>query len=345
MKTHAILEALQGRKPNHTPIWIMRQAGRYLPEYRKIRTQAGSFINLYKNADLACEVTLQPIQRFNLDAAILFSDILTIPDALGLELDFIENKGPVFNNKITCLEDINALEQIDVQSALHYVFDNVALIKKELHNRIPLIGFTGSPWTLATYMLQGSSAKEFTAIRTLMIEQPDTLHLLLSKLTSIIKEYLLEQIKAGADIVQIFDTWGGILSADNYQQFSLNYMQEIVEFLKHQQQSKHTPTVIFTKNSNGFLDKLALTKATCIGLDWTINLSQARQTLSHKAIQGNLDPCTLLGSEDAIARELDKIFATPDLHQGGYVFNLGHGIYPQTDPEKVKFLVDKVHTY
>ena len=345
MEKHALLAVLKGETPAHTPVWIMRQAGRYLPEYIKVRAQAGSFINLYKNKDLACKVTLQPIERFNLDAAILFSDILTIPEALGLELDFIENKGPVFNKKISSLKDINNLPILDINADLNYVFDNIALIKKELHDRVPLIGFTGSPWTLATYMLQGSSAKEFTAIRSLMIDQPNTLHLLLSKLTTIIKEYLLEQIKAGADIVQIFDTWGGILSPDNYQEFSLNYMQEIVNFLNAHPASKATPTILFTKNTSNYLKQLSLTNASCIGLDWTVNLTTARDVLSNKVIQGNLDPCALLASEQAITQQLDKIFATENLQTGGYIFNLGHGIYPQTNPEKVKFLVDKVHQY
>jgi uroporphyrinogen decarboxylase len=341
-----LLQALEGKVPQRVPVWIMRQAGRYLPEYRRVRSSVDSFIALYKNPALACEVTLQPLERFDLDAAIVFSDILTIPEALGLGLEFIEGKGPVFAKPITSEVQIKSLPAIDVADNLHYVFDAVALVKQELAGKVPLIGFTGSPFTLATYMLQGSSAKEFTKIRELMFSQPQGLHLLLTKLTQIIKDYVLEQVKAGADVIQIFDTWGNLLSPSNYQEFSLNYMQQIVQHLADNQLSAKVPTTIFTKNTANYLPNLAKSSASCISVDWTSDLEAARKLLdTKKAVQGNLDPTVLLGSDQSMLENIHATLERSAWRNGGYVFNLGHGIYPQTQPDKVKLLVDTVHAH
>ncbi|CAB5501435.1 Uroporphyrinogen III decarboxylase (EC 4.1.1.37) [uncultured Gammaproteobacteria bacterium] len=334
------INALLKKPTTRTPIWVMRQAGRYLPEYRATRKQAGDFLSLCKNPELACEVTLQPIDRFDLDAAILFSDILTIPDAMGLGLYFSEGEGPKFKNPIQNLQDIEKLPS-EINNDLTYVFDGVSTIKKALNNRVPLIGFSGSPWTLATYMIEGGSSKTFANTKKMLFNEPKALHLLLDKLAHSVIAYLNQQILSGADSVMIFDTWGGVLSKQNYLDFSLDYMAKIVKGIK----AKHPniPITLFSKNGGKYLTYIADTLCDGIGIDWTVELSQAQQEVGNKvAIQGNLDPAVLYATPEIIEREVKKVLSQ---FKGdtGHIFNLGHGITPDVDPENMKVLVDSVH--
>ncbi len=336
------INALLKRPTSRTPIWVMRQAGRYLPEYRATRAKAGDFLTLCKSPELACEVTMQPIDRFDLDAAILFSDILTIPDAMGLGLYFSEGEGPKFSNPIQSLADVEKLPT-DINDNLTYVFDGVSTIKKALNNRVPLIGFSGSPWTLATYMIEGSSSRTFANTKKMLFNNPDALHLLLNKLTHSVIAYLNQQILSGADSVMIFDTWGGVLSKQNYLDFSLDYMAKIVKSVKAQHPT--TPITLFSKNGGKHLTHIANTGCDGIGIDWTIELSQAQQEVGDKvAIQGNLDPAVLYATPEVIEREVKKVLSQFKGNTG-HIFNLGHGITPDVDPENMKVLVDCVHTF
>ncbi len=336
------INALQKKPVSRTPIWVMRQAGRYLPEYRATRKKAGDFLSLCKNPELACEVTMQPIDRFDLDAAILFSDILTIPDAMGLGLYFSEGEGPKFKHPIQNLKDIQNLPS-NLNDDLTYVFDGVATIKKALNNRVPLIGFSGSPWTLATYMIEGGSSKTFAKTKAMLFNEPKALHLLLSKLADSVIYYLNQQILSGADSVMIFDTWGGVLSKQNYLDFSLDYMAKIITKVKAQH--PNTPITLFSKNGGKQLNEIANTGCDGVGIDWTVELGEVeRQIGSQVAIQGNLDPAVLYASPAVIEQEVKKVLAQFKGNTG-HIFNLGHGITPDVDPENMQVLVEAVHKF
>ena len=339
------INALLKKEVSRTPIWVMRQAGRYLPEYRQTRKRAGDFLSLCKSSDLACEVTLQPLERFDLDAAILFSDILTIPDAMGLGLHFVENEGPKFSKPLTTLNDINRLSKPDVGIELAYVSDAVSVIKKNLKGRVPLIGFSGSPWTLATYMVEGGSSKNFSKVKGLLYENPKHMHQLLNVLADTVIDYLNAQIEAGADSVMIFDTWGGLLNKESYENFSLRYMSKIVEGIHRKYDEKTIPVTLFTKGGSAWLEQIAATGCDGVGLDWTVEIGDAERRIGSKvALQGNLDPSVLYASPEVITAEAYKVL---DQFKGqtGHVFNLGHGITPDVNPESMKVLVDAVHSY
>ena len=339
------INALLKKEVTRTPIWVMRQAGRYLPEYRATRKKAGDFLTLCKSSDLACEVTLQPLERFDLDAAILFSDILTIPDAMGLGLHFIEGEGPKFSHPLSSLAEINQLTKPDVSKDLSYVSEAVSVIKKNLKGRVPLIGFTGSPWTLATYMVEGGSSKTFSKVKGLMYENPKHMHQLLDVLADTIIDYLNSQIEAGADSVMIFDTWGGLLNKASYENFSLMYMSKIVAGINRNYEGKTIPVTLFTKGGSAWLEQIAATGCDAVGIDWTVEIGEAERRIGSKvALQGNLDPSVLYASAEVIKSEAHKIL---DQFQGstGHVFNLGHGITPDVNPESMKALVDAVHSY
>ena len=339
------INALLKKEVSRTPIWVMRQAGRYLPEYRATRAKAGDFLSLCKNSELACEVTLQPLERFDLDAAILFSDILTIPDAMGLGLYFAEGEGPKFSRPLTTLASIEKLAKPDVGTELAYVNDAVSVIKKNLKGRVPLIGFTGSPWTLATYMVEGGSSKTFSKVKGLMFENPKHMHQLLDVLADTVIDYLNGQIEAGADSVMIFDTWGGSLSKECYENFSLRYMQKIVAGIHRQYEGRKIPVTLFTKGAGAWLEQMAATGCDALGLDWTVELGDAEKRVGKQvALQGNLDPSVLYAKPEVVEAEVKKVL---DQFKGktGHVFNLGHGITPDVNPDNMKVLIDTVHSY
>jgi len=345
IKNDCLLRALLRKPVDKVPVWMMRQAGRYLPEYRKVRKHAGDFLALCRNPTLACEVALHPLERYKLDAAILFSDILTIPDALGLGLYFEAGDGPKFKYPFRSSKDLDRFDNNDVKPSLSYVFDAVTKTNKALDGDIPLIGFSGSPWTLASYMVEGASSRDFKIIKTLMYQEPDLLHALLERLASLVTWYLNEQIKHGVQVVQIFDTWGGVLSYSSFLEFSLVYMQKIVDGLIKNHNDQPVPVILFTKGGGGWLDHLADTGASALGLDWTTNLSDARKMVGDKvAIQGNLDPCVLYSSSNVIRNQVKQTLTSYG-RGTGYVFNLGHGLQPDMDVEKVKVCVDAVREY
>ncbi len=345
LKNDRFLRALLRQPVDVTPVWMMRQAGRYLPEYRATRSHAGDFLSLCKNADFACEVTLQPLERFELDAAILFSDILTIPDAMGLGLYFEAGEGPKFKKTIATEKDVIDLPIPDAASDLGYVMNAVKTIRSALAGRVPLIGFSGSPWTLATYMVEGGSSKDFRTIKRMMIAQPDVLHMLLDKLAQTVVDYLNQQILAGAQAVQIFDTWGGVLSTQHYQAFSLAYMAKIVDGLIKEHDGRKVPVILFTKNGGQWLEQIANTGCDAVGLDWTIEMGDARSRIGDKvALQGNMDPSILYGSPEVIREEVARILSSFG-SGSGHVFNLGHGIALDADPDHAKVFVDAVHEF
>ncbi len=340
-----LLRALRRQPVDCTPIWIMRQAGRYLPEYRETRVEAGDFLTLCKTPELACEVTLQPLRRFDLDAAIIFSDILTIPDAMGLGLSLNEGIGPQFERPLRARADIEKLPEIDIEGQLDYVFKAIALTRKELANKVPLIGFSGSPWTLATYMVEGGGSREFKFVKTLMHDEPRLAHQLLEKNCQAIIGYLKGQVKAGAQALMVFDTWGGVLATPDYDNFSLQYMSRIVDALKSDSETAEIPVTLFTKGGGHWLEKIAASGCDAIGLDWTVTLADAKARVGEKvALQGNLDPTVLYASSQKVATEAKRVL--DDFGEGeGHVFNLGHGIHPTIDPERVKTLIDTVHQH
>lgn len=342
------LKALLREKCDYTPVWLMRQAGRYLAEYNETRSRAGSFMKLAQSPDLACEVTLQPIDRFHLDAAILFSDILTVPDAMGLGLSFVAGEGPKFERPVRTEADVEALRVPDVEKKLKYVTDAVSTIRKALNNRVPLIGFSGSPFTLACYMVEGGSSKDFRTIKTMMYTRPDLLHRILDINAQSVIAYLNAQIESGAQAIQLFDTWGGALSESAFKEFSLAYMEQIICGLHKNYDGERIPVIVFTKGGGQWLKAMADSGADAIGLDWTTSLAQARQTVGDRvALQGNLDPMVLFGSEEKIQQEVRRViddFGTVG-PEAGHVFNLGHGINQFTDPRAVEILVDEVHRY
>ena len=342
LQNDRLLRALLREPVDRTPVWMMRQAGRYLPEYRATREKAGSFVKLMKNPELACEVTLQPLERYPLDAAILFSDILTIPDAMGCGLYFEPGEGPKFENPVRDKAGVDKLGIPDPEDDLGYVMDAVRTIRKALNGRVPLIGFSGSPWTLATYMVEGGSSKDFSRIKGLLYSQPAVLHALLDKLADSVAAYLTAQVNAGAQALQIFDTWGGSLSESAYRAFSLQYMQKIVQQLPRDADGRRVPVILFTKNGGLWLEAMAATGCDALGLDWTINIGDARRRVGDKvALQGNMDPGALYGSKERIREEVAQILADYG-NGGGHVFNLGHGITPGVDPEHAGAMIDAV---
>ena len=345
LKNDLLLRALLRQPVDRTPVWIMRQAGRYLPEYLKTRAEAGSFMDLCQNPELACEVTLQPLRRFELDAAIIFSDILTIPDAMGMGLYFETGEGPKFERPVSSRAEIEKLPRPDIGSSLQYVMDAISLTRKELGGKVPLLGFSGSPWTLATYMIEGGSSKTFGKAKKLVYQEPETAHLLLSKLADTVTDYLNAQIESGAQGVQIFDTWGGALSFNAYREFSLRYMQQIVAGLKREHEGRKIPVILFSKGCNTQLEALADSGCDALGVDWTITLSEARQRVGGRvALQGNLDPSILLAGPEVIRREVRETLSSFG-HGEGHVFNLGHGITPDVNPEHLAALVDAVRDF
>ncbi len=345
LKNDRFLRALARQPVDKTPVWMMRQAGRYLPEYRQVRGQAGDFMSLCKNTELACEVTLQPLERFELDAAILFSDILTIPDAMGLGLYFAEGEGPKFHKPLRSEADIDQLEVINTAVDLTYVTDAVSMIRQELNGRVPLIGFSGSPWTLATYMIEGQSSRDFTRAKTMLYTQPELLHQLLEKLALSVIDYLNAQILAGAQVVQIFDTWGGALSHSAYLEFSLTYMAKIVDGLIKQADGRDVPVILFTKGGGLWLEAMADTGCDCLGLDWTVDIGAAHHRVGDKvALQGNMDPAILRAKPEVIRGEVKRILGSFGQNDG-HVFNLGHGITPDINPDNAKIFIDAVHEF
>jgi uroporphyrinogen decarboxylase len=343
LKNDRLLRALMRQPVDVTPVWIMRQAGRYLPEYRAVRRRAGSFLALLRAPELACEVTLQPVQRFDLDAAILFSDILTVPDAMGLGLYFRDGEGPRFKHPVRAEKDVVRLAVPDPERELGYVLETVRLVRRELAGRVPLIGFAGSPWTLATYVVEGGGSRDFRVVKRMMFETPALLHRLLEVLAQAVAEYLNAQVAAGAQALMLFDTWGGVLTPRDYREFSLAYMQRVVARLTREHEGRRVPVILFTKNGGQWLEAQAASGADALGIDWTTDLSEARARVGAQvALQGNMDPSILYASTARIRREVETILAAYGPGPG-HVFNLGHGIAEDVDPEKVAALVEAVH--
>lgn len=343
LKNDRFLRALLRQPVDVTPVWMMRQAGRYLPEYRATRAKAGDFMSLCMNPEMACEVTLQPLERYPLDAAILFSDILTIPDAMGLGLYFETGEGPRFKKSVTTVAEMDALPVVNTERDLSYVTQAVSLIRRELNGRVPLIGFSGSPWTLATYILEGGSSKDYRATKTMMYNEPEAFARLLDKLADSVAEYLNAQIKAGAQAVQIFDSWGGALSYQAYQTYSLAPMKKIISQLIKEHEGREIPVILFTKGGGQWLELMADSGAHCLGLDWTTDIAQARARVGDKvALQGNMDPAILYAKPERIREEVAGILA--GFGNGtGHVFNLGHGVTPQVDPAHAGAFFEAVH--
>lgn len=345
LKNDRYLKALLREPVDMTPVWMMRQAGRYLPEYRATRAVAGDFMSLCRNAELACEVTLQPLRRYPLDAAILFSDILTIPDAMGLGLSFGVGEGPKFAHPIETQRAVQNLPIPDPEGELQYVMNAVRTIRRELKGEVPLIGFSGSPWTLATYMVEGGSSKAFTKIKKMLYADPQLLHQLLDKLADAVILYLNAQIKAGAQSVMIFDTWGGVLGHREYLDFSLHYMQKIVAGLIRENEGRKVPVTLFTKGGGMWLEAMAETGCDALGVDWTVNLAQAKARVGDKvALQGNMEPSVLYASPARIEQEVRSILA--DFGEGsGHVFNLGHGIHQDVPEQSPAVFVNAIHQF
>ena len=334
LKNDLFIRACKRRPVERTPIWIMRQAGRYLPEYRAVREKT-DFIKMVKTPELAAEVTIQPVDILGVDAAIFFSDILVVPDAMGMKFEMVEDKGPIFHKPIRKEDDINDLKEIDPVKDLKYVLDGINLTKKELNDRVPLIGFSGSPWTLMTYMVEGKGSKNFSVVKRMIYDCPDLAHTLLEKLAVAVADYLSAKIEAGVNAIQIFDTWGGILSQKDYLEFSLGYTIEVISRIKR----KNEPIIVYAKGVHHRLGSIAKSGADVLGLDWTMDLGKTRRAVEDKiALQGNLDPCVLYASEEKIKQEA-KIVLDSYGKGSGHIFNLGHGILPDTDPEKAIALV------
>jgi len=343
------IDALRRLPTNKTPVWLMRQAGRYLPEYREVRAKAGNFMTLCKTPELACEVTLQPLKRFDLDAAILFSDILVIPDAMGLGLSFAEGEGPQFANPVRDAKTIAELIIPNPQKSLSYVIDTIRLIIRELNGRLPLIGFAGSPWTVATYMVEGRSTKNFSIIKKMMYREPALLKQLLDKIAQATILYLNAQIEAGVQAIQLFDTWGGVLNESCYREFSLYYMETILQQLKREVNGKTIPVIFFTKGGGQWLDVIANSGCDAVGLDWMTDIGEARQRIGNKvALQGNLDPSVLYAEPAQIRQQVKAIIASyrdAGIDKTGHIFNLGHGIYPDTPIESVEVMIEAVREF
>jgi len=343
LKNDRFLRALMREPVDATPVWMMRQAGRYLPEYRATRARAGSFMQLCSNPDLACEVTLQPLERFPLDAAILFSDILTIPDAMGLGLYFSEGEGPRFERPVRDEAAVRALGNPDPEGELRYVMDAVRTIRRELDGRVPLIGFSGSPWTLATYMIEGGSTKTFSRCKAMLYDRPDLMHELLGKIADSVIAYLNAQVVAGAQALMVFDTWGGVLAPRDYEQFSLAYMERIVHGLVREHEDRRVPVILFSKGGGQWAECIARSGCDGIGLDWTVDIGEIRErTQDSVALQGNLDPAILYASPERIREEVARVLESYG-YGSGHVFNLGHGITPDVDPDHAGAMIEAVH--
>lgn len=339
---HTFIKAALGEPTEYTPIWIMRQAGRYLPEYQKTRSRAGSFLKLCKTPELACEVTLQPLARYSLDAAILFSDILTIPDAMGLGLSFIEGEGPKFAKSINHINEIKNLPIPDPNTDLIYVMDAIKLIKSELKQKLPLIGFSGSPWTLAAYMIEGGSSKDFIKTTHMLEHNQEAMHLLLEKLSQAVILYLNAQIEAGVDTIMIFDSWGGLLNQKDYHNFSISYIEKILDKLHNEYQGKKIPRIVYARGSNARLPELKNLTTNVIGIDENTNLATAKEQLSNKfVLQGNFNTLILKESDIKIKEEVSRILNIMG-PSPRHIFNLGHGITPDIDPDKLAFLIQEV---
>ena len=343
-KNDRFLRALRREPVDRTPVWLMRQAGRYLPEYRATRAAAGSFLGMAKNPELACEVTLQPLRRFPLDAAILFSDILTVPDAMGLGLYFVEGEGPKFERPVRTHEDIAKLAVPDMDRELRYVTDAVRTIRRELDGAVPLIGFSGSPWTLACYMVEGAGSDDYRLVKSMLYSRPDLMHHMLAVNAQAVAAYLNAQVDAGAEAVMVFDSWGGVLADGAFQAFSLDYTRRVVAQLT----PRGVPVIVFTKGGGAWLEEIAASGADVVGLDWTMGLQRARARVGDRvALQGNLDPMALFGGEAAVREQARRVlddFGAPSAGSG-HIFNLGHGISQFTPPEAVAALVDEVHSH
>jgi len=337
LKNDLFLKACKKENTERTPVWIMRQAGRYLPEYRKVREKY-DFLTMCKTPELAAEVTIQPVDIIGVDAAIIFSDILVIPEAMGMKLEMVESKGPRLYEPVRNVNDINRLKKVDPVKDLKYVLDAISLTKKELNERVPLIGFSGSPWTLMTYMVEGRGSKNFSEVKKFIYNQPEAAHRLLGMIADAVAEYLSAKLEAGADAVQIFDTWGGILSPHDFEEFSLRYIKEVISKINRKDQ----PIIVFAKGVHYSIEKLADSGADVLGLDWTMNLGEVRNKVGTKvALQGNLDPTVLYAGKDKIFEETVRVLNSYG-KGSGHIFNLGHGILPDIDPENVKFLVSTI---
>ena len=350
LRNDRLLRALRREPVDCTPVWLMRQAGRYLPEYRATRARAGSFLAMAKTPELACEVTLQPLARFDLDAAILFSDILTVPDAMGLGLYFVDGEGPKFERPIRSVADVDKLFLPDMAGELRYVMDAVSLIRSELDGRVPLIGFSGSPWTLGCYMVEGGGSDNYSKIKAMLLNEPAALHKLLDVTTDAVIAYLSAQRAAGAQVLQVFDTWGGVLAPHHYREFSLRYLARIARELQRGDGADRTPLILFGKGNAPYLEELADSGTDALGVDWLVSLEDARRMTGGKvALQGNLDPAMLYGSPEAIRNEVLRTLGSyargGDGTNTGHIFNLGHGLSPDMDPEHVRVLVDAVHEF
>ena len=342
LKNDRFLRALARQPVDRTPVWMMRQAGRYLPEYRTVREQAGDFMALCTNPERACEVTLQPLERYPLDAAILFSDILTIPDAMGLGLYFEAGEGPRFRKTVRTAKEIENLAVTQAEKDLGYVLDAVKAIRRELNGKVPLIGFSGSPWTLATYMIEGGASRDFAHAKNLIYQHPEMADRLLDILADSVTDYLNAQIRSGAQAVQLFDSWGGALSHDAYLRFSLRPMQKIINGLLREHDGRPVPVILFTKGGGLWLEQMCDAKPDCLGLDWTCDIGQARNRVGHRvALQGNMDPAVLRAGLDCIQQEVARILASYG-HGTGHVFNLGHGITPDVNPDHAGVFIDAV---
>lgn len=342
---YRFLQALKRQPVDKTPVWIMRQAGRYLPEYRKIRAKVNHFLALCQNPELASQVTLQPIERYPLDSAIVFSDILIIPYAMGMKLSYEAGEGPKFADPIRSQRDLEALIMPDPEQDMGYTQETIRLTKQALAGKCPLIGFAGSPWTVATYMIEGGGSKTFSVIKAMLYQQPILLAAILQKITDATILSLQAQIQAGADVAMVFDTWGSVLTSSAYQQFSLQYMTQIVKALKDNPQTHDVPVILFTKQGHQWLEAQAQSGCDALGLDWTIDIDNARARVGDQvALQGNCDPCVLYGKPDKIQTEVKRILDSFGPHCG-HIFNLGHGIYPDIDPEHVHVLIETVHAH
>ena len=345
LKNDTFLRALLRQPTEHTPVWLMRQAGRYLPEYCETRKRAGNFLNLCKSPSMACEVTLQPLARYNFDAAILFSDILTIPDAMGLGLYFADGEGPRFERPLKDEWEIRNLSAPDPHAELQYVMDAVSEIRRALDGSVPLIGFSGSPWTLACYMVEGASSSDYRKVKSLAYSRPDLMHHILEVTAQAVIQYLNAQIEAGAQAVMVFDSWGGVLSEAAYREFSLPYLEKVVAGLIRERDGQRVPNVVFTKGGGLWLESIAAIGCDAVGLDWTMDIGRARQLVGDKvALQGNLDPNVLFAPPEVVAHEARRVLDAYGNHPG-HVFNLGHGISQFTPPESVTVLVDTVHEH
>ncbi|OWT59145.1 uroporphyrinogen decarboxylase [Candidimonas nitroreducens] len=346
LKNDVLLRALLRESVPYTPLWLMRQAGRYLPEYNQTRARAGSFMAMAQNPELACEVTLQPLLRYPLDAAILFSDILTVPHAMGLGLQFLPGEGPRFSSPLRSAADVARLAVPDM-AELRYVFDAVALIRRELDGKVPLIGFAGSPWTIACYMVEGQGSDDYRLVKGMMYSSPQLLHRVLDINARATVEYLNRQSEAGAQALMLFDSWGGVLADGLFQEFSLAYTRQVLEGLVRERDGRRVPVIVFTKGGGAWLEQIAACGCDAVGLDWTVNLAQARRrTADRVALQGNLDPMALFGGEPAIRQQARRVLDDfGPVGAGGHVFNLGHGISRHTSPEAVATLVDEVRGY